>query len=117
MRRIILLLLVLISLASLLMAFSPGYFDGEIESGEKKNPYPDEINYGEPGMEKIFFYPSPNLVSGNFIIPTKETAFYYPSYDYFFIKQDCRGCVWFFWSDDSAEVPVKALCHWRYIYD
>lgn len=110
MKRNLTQILIVILLSMFLMAF--------VSMDENKQPKPNpywniEINSGEPGMEKVAFYYSINVVSerSQNQSPTKSINVK----NYFSWGGGNYG--WYFVTVSSSRVPVVGLCRWHYIYD
>ena len=77
-------------------------------------PWPQEVNKGEPTMEKIYIewgdlkVGSPNSVNTNWSQSTSSGEVLY------FVKSNNI----FYWFDlPNSRLPRIGLCRWRYLYD
>ena len=96
--------------------FLTGAFPGRIWVNDDPdgNPYPQEINKGEPTMEKIYInwgdlqIGSPNSVNSNWSQSTKSGEIYY------FVK---NNSIYYWFDLPNSRIPNIGLCRWRYLYD
>jgi hypothetical protein len=118
-KKVTLLILAVMLVSTLLMASAPldsnwSYWD----TNTKPKPdwiYIQEVNNGEPGMEKVVFFNQVNLVYGNpVLLEESESPPIHPN-EYVYFKSS--GALYYWYIKQTVRVPERGLCQWRYTYD
>jgi hypothetical protein len=118
-KKVTLLILAVMLVSTLLMASAPPDHRWQIwETNKKPKPswvYSQEVNNGEPGMEKVVFFNQVNLVYGNqVLLEESESPPIHPS-EYMYFKSS--GALYYWYIKQTVRVPERGLCQWRYTYD
>jgi hypothetical protein len=96
----------------LIMGASPGRVWTNNDPDGK--PWPQEVNKGEPTMEKIYInwgdlqVGSPSSVSNNWSQSTTSGEVLY------FVK---NNNIYYWFDLPNSRLPKVGLCRWRYLYD
>ena len=80
------------------------------------NPWPKEVNRGEPTMEKIYFDGWIDLQYGTPPSELKWSQIYHPGGNLYFMKNNAVY-TWFDYGAYGSKYLGYGLCRWRYLYD
>jgi len=118
-KKVTLLILIVMLVSTLLMSSAPPDHRWQIwDTNKKPKPlwvYSQEVNNGEPGMEKVVFFNQVNLIYGNqVLLEEEESPPIHPS-EYVYFKSS--GELYYWYIKQTVRVPERGLCQWRYTYD
>jgi len=118
-KKVIWLILTAMLVSTMLMASAPLDYRWQIwDTNKKPKPwwvYNQEVNNGEPGMEKVVFFNQVNLVYRNPVLLEEEESPPINPNEYVYFKSS--GALYYWYIKQTVRVPERGLCQWRYTYD